>query len=98
MTLRQEQSRPILETIKEWLDKEVGQVLPKSPMAEAIGYALNHWKALERYLEASFLELDTGASERGLRPGAVGRHYADPKIMRSRSSHSRPHPGCLALR
>ena len=31
LTLRQEQSRPILETIKEWLDKEVGQVLPKRP-------------------------------------------------------------------
>ena len=74
LTLRQEQSRPILETIKEWLDKEVGQVLPKSPMAEAIGYALNHWKALERYLEASFLEIDNGASERGLRPVAVGRN------------------------
>src|SRR5271157_3502123 len=74
LTLRQEQSRPILETIKEWLDKEVGQVLPKSPMAEAIGYALNHWKALERYLEAGFLEIDNGASERGLRPVAVGRN------------------------
>jgi transposase len=74
LTLRQEQSRPILETIKEWLDKEVGQVLPKSPMAEAIGYALHHWKALERYLEAGFLEIDNGASERGLRPVAVGRN------------------------
>ena len=74
LALRQEQSRPILETIKEWLDKEVGQVLPKSPMAEAIGYALNHWKALERYLEVGFLEIDNGASERGLRPVAVGRN------------------------
>jgi transposase len=74
LTLRQEQSRPILETIKEWLDKEVGQDLPKSPMAEAIGYALNHWKALERYLEVGFLEIDNGASERGLRPVAVGRN------------------------
>ena len=59
-----------METIKEWLDKEVGQVLPKSPLAEAIGYALNHWKALE----AGFLEIDNGASERGLRPVAVGRN------------------------
>ena len=69
----QAQSRPILETIKEWLDKEVGRVLPKSLMAEVIGYALNQ-KALERYLEAGFLEIDNGASERGLRPVAVGRY------------------------
>jgi transposase len=74
LALRQEQSRPILETIKEWLGKEVEQVLPKSPIAEAIGYALNHWKALERYLEAGFLEIDNGASERGLRPVALGRN------------------------
>ena len=67
-------ARPIFETIKEWLDKVVGQVLTKSPMAEAIGYALNHWKALERYLEAGFLEIDNGANERGLRPVAVGRN------------------------
>ena len=48
--------------MKEWLDKEVGRVLPKSPMAEVIGYALNTAKALERYLEAGFLEIDNGAS------------------------------------
>jgi hypothetical protein len=29
-----------------WLVKERAEVLPKSPMAEAIGYALNNWTAL----------------------------------------------------
>ena len=50
------------------------RLLAVLPMAEAIGYALNHWKALERYLEVGFLEIDNGASERGLRPVAVGRN------------------------
>ena len=60
-------------------------------MAEAIGYALNHWKALERYLEVGFLEIDNGASERGLRPVAVGRNKtgcswaARPAARRRRS-------------
>jgi len=72
--LRQEKSRPILEKLKEWLDHEDQQrVLPKSPIGEAIGYAQNHWKALERYLEAGFLEIDNGASERAMKPVALGR-------------------------
>ncbi|HWT83025.1 MAG TPA: IS66 family transposase, partial [Candidatus Methylomirabilis sp.] len=69
--LRQEKSRPILTKLKEWLDQQ--QFLPKSPIGEAIGYALNHWGALERYLEAGFLEIDNGASERALKPVAIGR-------------------------
>jgi transposase len=73
-TLRQEKSRPILTKLKEWLDQEEQQkVLPKSPIGEAIGYALNHWGALERYLEAGFLEIDNGASERAMKPVAIGR-------------------------
>jgi hypothetical protein len=48
-------------------------VLPKSPIGEAIGYALNHWEALIRPLEAGFLEIDKGESERALKPVAIGR-------------------------
>ena len=60
--------------LKAWLDHEDQQrVLPKSPIGEAIGYALNHWAALERYLEAGILEIDNGASERAMKPVALGR-------------------------
>jgi hypothetical protein len=63
-----------LTKLKEWLDHEEQQrVLPKSPIGEAIGYARNHWGALERYLEAGFLEIDNGASERAMKPVALGR-------------------------
>jgi transposase len=87
--LRQEKSRPILEKLKEWLDHEDQQrVLPKSPIGEAIGYARNHWGALERYLEAGFLEIDNGASERAMKPVALGRNYAGLEIMRSQSIQS----------
>jgi transposase len=56
-----------------WLEAEVAKVLPKSPIGEAIHYALNHWAALERPLEAGFLELDNGACERAFKPVALGR-------------------------
>jgi hypothetical protein len=71
--LRQERSRPIFERFHDWLEAEAPLVLPKSPIGEAIQYALNHWAALERPLEAGFLELDNGACERALKPVALGR-------------------------
>jgi transposase len=71
--LRVERSKPILETIHAWLETERPKVLPKSPIGEAFGYTLNHWNALIRPWEAGFLEIDNGASERAIRPVALGR-------------------------
>lgn len=96
--LRIKRSKPILNAIHAWLAGERGKVLPKSPMGEAIGYALNHWDALIGPLEAGFLEIDNGASGRAMKPVALGRNYADLKIMRSRSSDSHPPSGSLAHR
>jgi transposase len=71
--LRNERSRSILDAIHAWLKMERPKVLPKSPIGEAFGYALNHWDALIRPLEAGFLEIDNGASERAMKPVALGR-------------------------
>jgi hypothetical protein len=72
-TLRQERSRPIFQRFHDWLEAEVPKVLPRSPIGEAIQYALNHWAALERPLDQGFLELDNGACERAFKPVALGR-------------------------
>jgi transposase len=71
--LRAERSRSIFDKFHAWLEAELPQVLPKSPIGEAIQYALNHGEALKRPLEAGFLELDNGASERAFKPVALGR-------------------------
>jgi transposase len=71
--LRRERSRPIFEKFHAWLAVEGPKVLPKSPIYEAIQYALNHWEALKRPLGAGFLELDNGACERAFKPVAIGR-------------------------
>ena len=70
---RGERSRPIFPQLHEWLEAEAPKVLPKSPIGEAIRYALNHWAALERPLDVGFLELDNGACERAFKPVALGR-------------------------
>jgi transposase len=70
---RQEQSVPVLTMLCHWLREQQGQVLPKSPIGEAITYALNQWDALQRYTTQGFLEIDNNTAERALRPIAVGR-------------------------
>ena len=71
--LRQERARPLLEEFAAWMRLAQTQVLPKGPLAQAIGYAQNQWDALVRYLEDGRLALSNNAAERALRPFAVGR-------------------------
>jgi transposase len=71
--LRQSQSTPILEQIHMWLIEQQPQVLPRSPIAQAIGYTLNQWPALVVYTTDSRLSIDNNVAERALRRVAVGR-------------------------
>jgi transposase len=73
LAVRQERSLPVLEKIKTWLDAEQEVVLPRSPMAAAIGYAQNQWQALNAYVTQGFLNIDNNASERALKRVAIGR-------------------------
>jgi transposase len=73
LRLRQEESVPLLKAFGEWLERQAAAVLPKSPLAAAVGYARNQWAALQVYATMGFLEIDNNAAERALRPVAVGR-------------------------
>lgn len=73
VTWRKEHSVPVLEAFRTWLSAQVGALLPKSPIATAIGYTLSNWTALSRYVEDGDLVLDNNRSERALRGIAVGR-------------------------
>lgn len=71
--LRQRESVPALDRIKAWLDDESRIVLPRSPMAGAIGYVLNQWDALCVYATRGILAIDNNAAERALKRVAIGR-------------------------
>ena len=71
--LRQSKSKPVLGDIKAYLEAEREKVLPKSPIGQAISYALSNWAALERYSQDGDLEIDNNGAERSLRGVAVGR-------------------------
>jgi transposase len=73
LQMRQELSVPILEQFHQWLETQRPEVLPKSPMGEAIGYALTNGAARVRYTEAGFLAIDNNVSEREMKRIAIGR-------------------------
>jgi transposase len=73
LQMRQDLAVPILGQFHTWLEAQRPEVLPKSPMGEALGYALNNWAALVRYTEAGFLAIDNNVSEREMKRIAIGR-------------------------
>ena len=63
----------ILDELHRWLINLRGKVSQKSDLALAIGYALNQWSALIRYVSDGRIEIDNNAAERSLRAVALGR-------------------------
>ena len=72
--LRQLQSQPILEKLRNYLLEIQVEVLPKSPEGRAVRYTLKNWSALTRYCEDGDLQIDNNATERAIRGVAVGRN------------------------
>jgi transposase len=71
--LRQQRSKPIAESLREWLTRQRGQVPEGSATAKAIDYSLGRWAALIRYLEDGDLPIDNNHIENRIRPVALGR-------------------------
>ncbi len=71
--IRQQQSRPLLEQLKAWLDKSSLQVPPKTAVGKAISYSLNQWHKLIRYIDDGRLSIDNNRAERAIKPFVIGR-------------------------
>jgi transposase len=71
--VRSELARPLVDSLKRWFVAELHRVAPRSPLSDAIRYALVRWEALGRFLDDGRVELDTNTVERAIRPIALGR-------------------------
>ena len=71
--IRQAQARPILDELRQWMEKKLASLSTKSDTAGAIRYALSHWRALTRYVDDGLLEIDNSCAERALRAVSIGR-------------------------
>jgi hypothetical protein len=70
---RQARTRPLLDSLKLWLEASLARLSKKSEVALAIRYALGRWPALTGYCDDGSLEIDNNAAERALRAVAIGR-------------------------
>ena len=71
--VRQAQAKPLVDSLRQWLEATLSKLSRKSETTVAIRYALSRWDALTRYLEDGHIEIDNNAAERSLRGVALGR-------------------------
>jgi transposase len=71
--IRQAQSVPLLGDLQLWLTATLRLVSAKSPLANAIKYALARWEALIRYAGDGRIEMDNNTAERAIRPVVLGK-------------------------
>jgi transposase len=71
--VRNQQARPLLESLCQWFETALLKLSRKSDTTAAIRYALGLREALTRYCDDGRLEIDNNAAERSLRAVALGR-------------------------
>jgi transposase len=81
--LRQQQARPLLETIRQRIEAAREEALPASKLGGAIAYTLGLWERLKRFLDYPELELSNNRAENSMRGVALGRknwiHIGSPQ-------------------
>jgi transposase len=73
---RLRRSKAPVDDLKLWLEARLREASGRSPLAEAIRYALARWAGLTYFLQDGRVELDTNPVERTMRPIALNRKNA----------------------
>ena len=92
LEVRQRESVPILNQMKELLRSWQLIVPPKTSLGIGVSYALVRWDKLCRYTEYGYLRPDTNLVENSIRPIAVGRknwlHIGHEEALETASIHA----------
>jgi transposase len=73
LALRKEKVAASMAAFKTWVQQQLLEVLPKSPIGVALQYALNQWEFFDPYLNDGRIELSNILIENAIRPVALGR-------------------------
>jgi hypothetical protein len=76
LRLRQDKSKPIVDALRVLFLEQKARLLPKHPMAEAIGYALNQWKELTYFLADGAVPIHNNLAEQQMKRIALLRKNA----------------------
>ena len=81
--LRSSESRMIVERLGRVLARMQPKTFPTSLLGEAIDFARGQWPRLLVFLTDGRVEIDNNQIENAIRPTALGKNYAEIRIMRS---------------
>jgi transposase len=70
---RQEQSAPLVASLKTWMREQRAKLSRHNDLAKAMDYMLKRWDAFTRFLDDGRICLSNNAAERALRGIALGR-------------------------
>ena len=71
--IRTQQAKPIIDKLRQWLEKSVPNVPPSTALGKALTYLHNQWDCLVRYLDDGRYPIDNNKGENSIRPFAIGR-------------------------
>jgi hypothetical protein len=71
--IRLKRSAPILSEFQEYVNNEIVNALPKSPLGKALAYAQKLLPYMRTFLTNGCLEIDNNAAERAIKPFVIGR-------------------------
>ena len=73
LTIRQQQSAPIMAEFHTWLEALAPKVLPEGRLGKAVHYALGQWPKLSVFLTHGEVPLSNNRCENAIRPFVLGR-------------------------
>ena len=76
LAARRARSAPLVADMRAWLDEQATRLSRKTPVGEAVSYALRHWDGLCVFLEDGRVEMDSNAVERSIKPQILVRKNA----------------------
>ena len=71
--VRQELSKPKLEALHGWAEKQLTRIPVKGDLTKAFRYALGRWHAFSLFLDDGRVAIDNNAAERAVRPICLGK-------------------------
>ena len=66
-------SAPLIAQLRDWLDRRLGDVEPKTPLGQALGYLDRQWSRLTAFLRDPLMEMTNNEVEGGLRTWVLDR-------------------------
>ncbi len=71
--IRQQKAKPVIEKLRQWLEKALQTTPPKTTLGKAVQYLNNQWPRLVAYVDDGSWPIDNNRAENSIRPFVIGR-------------------------